>query len=998
MKKVYSLLAALLVTAATAWADGGKATINVANGTLTALNGSSSSFNATWTSASSDPTITLKSFHPNGSGANNMNARGDSLGLYSGQQRPSTYTIALPAGYVLTSYTVHGKAITANAQTVTPTGGTAKQFAQAEDSLKVAVGTGNTASFTLNGENTGLMAVIDVYYDKATSRTVTYNVYFNNKKVASASANAAIGSAAALPDELSVGAFATFTYSPTTISATTDSVTATLLWSPTAPVQFSDALDDNAKLYSLSISNNNSTYNFSYDKDASPNIATGEQVKNDNGLWAFLGNPYEAIVVNKGAGSGLQLASPSTVNAGNTGAAVRAVLTDNFTANPNHTWRIYPATLTNKNQALSGNRFYLQNKDGHRLNMRDGKLAYWTTGYDAGSAFTATAATTVASVGETVQGFRTTGRGVETWLTRTIVNAPTGNDGGTVTQLKARLKGNTAQLVSEVKLYAVNNDTADFYVLKHPAAYQVGETKTTGLDGELTFDFGDKAVSLSRGNELKLFLTATVKGDATLYQAVDAQVTSVTLDGNALAVSADPAGEAKIFKDWAPVFHWKNHGYNVWRIPAMCRAADNSLVAVIDATNDGFMQNGNWNPNPDPGYAPINVMYSRSEDDGKTWGKLDTLKLSSRAKGNNTYSFGDPSIAMTKSGKLIVMTCATDVNFWDGQKYPYMFTSTDNGKTFDQGHTINTRDILTDEVSNTQGFGGRSFFVTSGHGICVDNGKDHKGRVMFLINYITNSGALNNYVLYSDDEGDHWTIAAQPVWNSANGGSGNESKLVQRPDGKILASIRRNGPRGFNVSTDSLGLSWTGQYYNNEAGKGIHDAGVNADVIAYGDSMLIHTIINNGGSGRTRTDLEIFVSTDGGATWAKKFCVQQTYAGYSTMEVLPNGDLAILFEDGSYHYCDPSQDATAQYNTNIIHYYDITYLTIPRETIEQWGPVVGTLKPVFTTDPLATGISAFTASAQPRPADGSRYNLAGQLVGSAYKGIVIQNGKKMLVK
>lgn len=50
---------------------------------------------------------------------------------------------------------------------------------------------------------------------------------------------------------------------------------------------------------------------------------------------------------------------------------------------------------------------------------------------------------------------------------------------------------------------------------------------------------------------------------------------------------------------------------------------------------------------------------------------------------------------------------------------------------------------------------------------------------------------------------------------------------------------------------------------------------------------------------------------------------------------------------------------------------------------------------VFTADAPATGINNITAA---KAQNGVRYNLAGQRVGKDFKGIVIENGKKMIVK
>ena len=63
----------------------------------------------------------------------------------------------------------------------------------------------------------------------------------------------------------------------------------------------------------------------------------------------------------------------------------------------------------------------------------------------------------------------------------------------------------------------------------------------------------------------------------------------------------------------------------------------------------------------------------------------------------------------------------------------------------------------------------------------------------------------------------------------------------------------------------------------------------------------------------------------------------------------------------------------------------------------QCGDFAGTsiVKHVKVINKNVTGIKNVKAQ---KVADGARYNLAGQKVGAAYKGIVIQNGKKILVK
>lgn len=224
--------------------------------------------------------------------------------------------------------------------------------------------------------------------------TVTYKVVFGRDTVKTFSTTDSIGADAALPDSLLFGNFAEFQYSPEKIDTATRVIVATMTWNPSAPIQFSD--ENNQYWYSLHIKNANTTAYFNYVQGRTPNIQCDKTANDANGLWAFFGNPYAVRVRNKAAGRALQLASPSTK--GHTvenGRDIYAVLTDNFQANPDSLWRLLPATKTHKSESLSGNGFFLENQDGHKLNIRNKKgsstyyLAYWTQGYDKGSTFIA---------------------------------------------------------------------------------------------------------------------------------------------------------------------------------------------------------------------------------------------------------------------------------------------------------------------------------------------------------------------------------------------------------------------------------------------------------------------------------------------------------------------------------------------------------------------------------------------------------------------------------
>lgn len=103
-----------------------------------------------------------------------------------------------------------------------------------------------------------------------------------------------------------------------------------------------------------------------------------------NQLWCVTGNPFDGFkLYNKAAGAGKILSSGNPTDAD---ATTYPILVDE-TAVPdgnNTTWDITPST------SISGvNGFYIarHGEASNRMNLRNGKLAYWTGGADAGSTF-----------------------------------------------------------------------------------------------------------------------------------------------------------------------------------------------------------------------------------------------------------------------------------------------------------------------------------------------------------------------------------------------------------------------------------------------------------------------------------------------------------------------------------------------------------------------------------------------------------------------------------
>ena len=111
-------------------------------------------------------------------------------------------------------------------------------------------------------------------------------------------------------------------------------------------------------------------------------------------LWAFVGNPFDGYkIMNKAAGENMILSSSTNTYDGHTGANTYPVLTSLSALDGKNTYWI-PSSAS----SYATNGFYLEQKgySNNKMNARDGKLAYWNGGADAGSTFQVTTLANVA--------------------------------------------------------------------------------------------------------------------------------------------------------------------------------------------------------------------------------------------------------------------------------------------------------------------------------------------------------------------------------------------------------------------------------------------------------------------------------------------------------------------------------------------------------------------------------------------------------------------------
>ena len=157
---------------------------------------------------------------------------------------------------------------------------------------------------------------------------------------------------------------------------------------------------------------------------------------------------------------------------------------------------------------------------------------------------------------------------------------------------------------------------------------------------------------------------------------------------------------------------------------------------------------------------------------------------------------------------------------------------------------------------------------------------------MFAMSHRFAGNNIQEYIIYSDDEGETWHMSP----NSAYSG-GDESKLVELADGTVMISVRQYGQRGYNTSTDG-GMTWGTQ----RKWADISGIACNGDILYFNENVLLHSYVNNGSA---RKNLTVKASFDQGKTWTKEFVACLPSSGYSTMDITGDGQVAIFYEDAS---------------------------------------------------------------------------------------------------
>lgn len=331
------------------------------------------------------------------------------------------------------------------------------------------------------------------------------------------------------------------------------------------------------------------------------------------------------------------------------------------------------------------------------------------------------------------------------------------------------------------------------------------------------------------------------------------------------AMSLSAAGPQAFFEQ-VDLFQQGDGGVNTYRIPALVETLKGTLIAVADARHDSDQDLP----------ARISLVMRWSIDRGRHWGPTRTLRVVTDG------GVGDASLLLDrKTGRVWCfhaygpqgigfLTAKPGERTGAGTLQVHVMYSDDDGATWSPAAD------LTPQLKEPSW---QALFSTSGTDI-----QTRSGRYLVPLVVRDAGGKVSSRNAYSDDQGKTWKVGA------AIGTGTDESHNVELPDGTILQNMRNGKTRAVARSSD--GAITFGPVEHDAA---LIDPACNAGITFDRDrGVLLFT----DAAATKRANLTVRASYDEGRTWPVARTLHAGPAAYSTVIVLKDGSIAVLYERG----------------------------------------------------------------------------------------------------
>ena len=345
------------------------------------------------------------------------------------------------------------------------------------------------------------------------------------------------------------------------------------------------------------------------------------------------------------------------------------------------------------------------------------------------------------------------------------------------------------------------------------------------------------------------------------------------LVGAAILVLSSAAAGQVAARDprYTEVYTSGEKGYNTFRIPSVIATSRGTLLAFAEARREGAGDAGD-----------IDLVLKRSEDGGVSWSPLQVVG------DNGPNTFGNPCPVVDRTtGTIWLLTTQNrgtdrekDIIAGTSQagRSVAMLRSTDDGVTWSAPTDITASVKQADWT-----------WYATGPGVGIQT---RTGRLVIPGNHaVAGTAVHHSHVVFSDDGGRSWQIGG-----SADAGS-NESQVVELADGRLMLNMRNHPPKSENfrmvATSDDGGRTWS----QAKPDRALIEPPAQASLLRLTTDGRNRLLFSNPASAR-RERMTVRMSEDEGATWPVSRVVHEGPAAYSSLVVLPDRSIGLLFERG----------------------------------------------------------------------------------------------------
>jgi sialidase-1 len=339
------------------------------------------------------------------------------------------------------------------------------------------------------------------------------------------------------------------------------------------------------------------------------------------------------------------------------------------------------------------------------------------------------------------------------------------------------------------------------------------------------------------------------------------------------------AGQAPVFEQGV-VFKSGNGGYHTYRIPALTVTRKGTLLAFAEARRDGAGDSG-----------LIRTVVRRSTDNGRTWS--DQVVVAD--VGDSTT--GNPAPVLDrKSGTMWLLLTANPADTEERK----ILAGDGSGKTRTVWVTHSTDDGVTwappSEITRSVKLPNWTWYATGpGNGIQL---KD--GRLIIPCNHaVAGSPVISSHVIFSDDGGRSWqrggTLAPRT----------DEAAVVELPaGGTLLINMRQNSRKGMRAiaTSNDRGATWSEVTYDQNLPEPTCQGSLVSFLRPGKAAPTPKLLFSNPADSAKRIRMTVRLSEDGGKAWPVSRMVHPGPSGYSSLAVLRDGSIGLLFERGESVY------------------------------------------------------------------------------------------------